>query len=152
MRRLGDLLRYGAVSIVATTTSLVVLGVLVTTRVLTPGWANLVATAVGTVPSFELNRRWVWHRSGAPSTSREVVPFAVMSAAGLVVSTLAVTLVGRWTTQVGLTGAGRTAAIQCASIGAFGALWLVQFVLLDRVLFADRQPVGQDSRVPIVSR
>ncbi len=152
MRRLGQLLRYGAVSIVATTTSLVVLGVLVMTRTLAPGWANLVATAVGTIPSFELNRRWVWHRDGAASTRREVLPFAAMSAAGLVLSTLAVSAAGRWTDAAGLTGATRTVVIQAASIAAFGALWLVQFVILDRVLFADRARLGQDRRVPVVSR
>lgn len=152
MRRLAQLVRYGAVSIVATLTSLVVLGVLVTTRTMSPGWANVVATAVGTVPSFELNRRWVWHRHGAASTKREVIPFAALSAAGLVLSTLAVSLADRWTDDAGLTGASRTLAIQGASVVAFGTLWLLQFVVLDRVLFADRARVRQDRRVPIVSR
>lgn len=152
MRRVHQLLRYGAVSIVATTTSLLVLGALVTTRALSPGWANVVATAVGTIPSFELNRRWVWHRQGAASTRREVVPFAALSAAGLVLSTLAVSLAGRWTDHAGLTGASRTLTIQCASIAAFGTLWLAQFVILDRVLFAERTRVRQDRPVPVVSR
>ncbi len=152
MHRLRQLVRYGAVSIVATTTSLVVLGALVATHTMAPGWANITATAVGTVPSFELNRRWVWHRHGTASTRREVIPFLVLSAAGLVLSTIAVSLAGRWTEHAGLTGASRTLAIQCANVGAFGSLWLAQFVILDRVLFADRAPVGQDRRVPIVSR
>lgn len=152
MRRLGQLLRYGAVSIIATTTSLVVLGVLVTTRAMSPGWANVVATAVGTVPSFELNRRWVWHRGGAASTRREIVPFAALSAAGLVLSTVLVSLAGRWVDAAGLTGAARTVTIQAASIAAFGTLWLAQFVILDRVLFADPTRVRQDRPVPVVSR
>lgn len=152
MRRLVQLLRYGAVSIVATTTSLIVLGLLVSTRSLSPGWANLVATAVGTVPSFELNRRWVWHRTGGASTRREVVPFAAMSAAGLVLSTVAVTAAGAWTSHAGLTGSARTVTIQAASIAAFGTLWLLQFAILDRVLFADRRLVRQDQPVPVVSR
>lgn len=152
MRRLRQLIRYGAVSIVATATSLVVLGILVSARAMSPGWANVAATAAGTVPSFELNRRWVWHRHGAASTRREVIPFAALSAAGLVLSTLAVSLAGRWTDHVGLTGTSRTAVIQCASVVAFGALWLLQFVILDRVLFADRSRVRQDRPVPVVSR
>ncbi|MGN6692596.1 MAG: GtrA family protein [Aquihabitans sp.] len=152
MGRLRQLLRYGAVSIVATTTSLVVLGALVTTHAMSPGWANVTATAVGTVPSFELNRRWVWHRQGAASTQREVVPFVALSAAGLVLSTLAVTAAGRWTDHAGLAGASRTLVLQCANVAAFGSLWLAQFVILDRILFADRAPVGQDRRVPVVSR
>lgn len=152
MRRLIQLVRYGAVSLIATATSLLVLGALVATRTLTPGWANVAATAVGTVPSFELNRRWVWHRDGEASLRSEVIPFAILSAAGLVLSTVAVSAAGRWTADLGLVGAGRTLAIQAASIAAFGTLWIVQFVVLDRVLFADGGSVGQDRRVPVASR
>ena len=39
------------------------LTLLVGTDAVTAGWANVIATGVGTVPSFELNRRWVWGRS-----------------------------------------------------------------------------------------
>ena len=152
MRRLAQLVRYGAVSAIATATSLIVLGALVATRALTPGWANLVATAVGTVPSFELNRRWVWHRQGARSVPAEVVPFCILSAMGLAISTVAVALVGRWTDQVGLATATRTLVIQGASIAAFGSLWVAQFLILDRVLFADRRRVRQDHRVPAPTR
>jgi putative flippase GtrA len=132
------LLRYGAVSVVATLTSMAVLGSLVATRTLTPGWANLVATAVGTVPSFELNRRWVWGRTGRRSFGAEVGPFAALSFAGLALSTAAVSVAGHL--AAGMATAPRTVAVEAASIGAFGTLWLLQFVLLDRLLFATRTP------------
>ena len=61
-------------------------------------------------------------------------------------------MAGRWADHAALAGPTRTVAIQAASIGAFGALWLLQFAILDRVLFADRTVVGQDSRIPIPSR
>jgi putative flippase GtrA len=130
------LLRYGAVSVVSTLTSMTVLGLLVATRALTPGWANLVATAVGTVPSFELNRRWVWGRTGRRSLSAEVTPFAALSFAGLALSTVAVSVAGHL--AAGLDAAPRTMAVEAASVAAFGSLWLLQFVLLDRLLFATR--------------
>ncbi|HWJ97086.1 MAG TPA: GtrA family protein [Acidimicrobiales bacterium] len=152
MRRLRQLLRSSTVSIVATTTSLVVLGALVTTQAVSPGWANLAATAVGTVPTFELNRRWVWHRQDAASTKREVIPFAALSVAGMALSTAAVSLAGRWSDHAGLTGAGQALAVQGADVAAFGTRWLAQFVILDRIVFADHARVGQDRRVPVVSR
>jgi putative flippase GtrA len=46
------LARYATVSAISTTVSLVVLSVLVATRAMTAGWANVVATGVGTFPSF----------------------------------------------------------------------------------------------------
>ena len=84
------LVRYSAVSVVSTTTSLLTLGVLVGLAATPAVWANVVATAVGTVPSFELNRRWVWRAGGRRSVLRQVVPFCALSATGLVVSTVAV--------------------------------------------------------------
>jgi putative flippase GtrA len=49
--------------------------------------ANVLATAVGTVRSYVLNRRWVWGRDGASDLWREVVPFWIPSFSGLVLST-----------------------------------------------------------------
>ena len=50
------LVRYSAVSVVATTASLVTLGILVGSAAMSAALANLVATAVGTVPSFVRGR------------------------------------------------------------------------------------------------
>lgn len=140
VERLFQWVRYGATSCVATLTSMVVLGALVATSTLSPGWANIVATSVGTVPSFELNRRWVWGRTGRRSFAGEVGPFCVMSLAGLALSTLLVSAAGHWATGAGLDAFWRTAVIEVANVAAFGTLWVAQFVVLDRVLFAHRAP------------
>jgi hypothetical protein len=76
------LLRYATVSVIAASISMTVLGVLVATNLTTAGWANVIATAVGTVPSFELNRRWVCRRSGARGLLSEIGPFCAPSFAG----------------------------------------------------------------------
>ncbi len=145
--RVWQFVRYGAVSLIATLTSLTVLGVLVATATLTPGWANIVATGVGTVPSFELNRRWVWGKTGRRSLAAEVVPFCVLSFAGLALSTLLVSTVGQWAAGAGLDTFWRTAAVEVANLAAFGSLWILQFLVLDRVLFARRQ-AGPPSWMP----
>lgn len=134
------LVRYGAVSVISTTVSLTVLGVLVFTGALTPGWANVVATAVGTVPSFELNRRWVWGRTGRRSVLTEVGPFWALSFAGLALSTVAVSMAGHWATAAGLHAGMRALVAQAANVCAFGSLWVAQFVILDRSVFG-RVPV-----------
>jgi putative flippase GtrA len=138
----AKLVRYGAVSVIATTTSLLVLGTLVATRAMAPGWANLVATAVGTVPSFELNRRWVWKRTGPSSLMREIGPFCLLSLAGLVLSTFAVAAMAGIIDDRGIDGLARTLLVQAASLAAFGSLWVVQFLVLDRLLFRSRVATG----------
>jgi putative flippase GtrA len=134
--RVGQLMRYGAVSLISSGTSLVVLTTLVATGAMAAGWANVVATAVGTVPSFELNRRWVWRSSAERSLLRQVAPFCILSFAGLAVSTLAVHGAVAWALDRGMSAGGRAAVAALANLAAFGSLWIVQFVVLDRVLFA----------------
>ena len=48
--------------------------------------ANVVANVVATVPSYVLNRRWVWGRGGRSHFWREVMPFWVLSFIGLAFS------------------------------------------------------------------
>jgi putative flippase GtrA len=138
------LVRYGSVSAIATATSLTLLAALVGVVGLGAVWSNVLATAVGTVPSFELNRRWVWSRGGEGLQPRQVVPYVLLSFTGLVVSTVAVHLASDAT--VSATRLVRTAVVEIANFGAYGTLWIVQFVLCDRILFARRatDPSGAD--------
>src|SRR5260221_14081310 len=145
---LRRLVRYSAVSAVSPPVSLTVLGVLVATRTLPAGWANLAATAAGTFPSFELNRRWVWGRTGRRSIFAEVGPFCAMTFAGLALSTVAVTLAAAFATSSGFSGGMRTAVIEAANLAAWGTLWIAQFVVLDRVLFVDRAQHARIAATP----
>jgi len=135
-QRLAVWLRYCAVSAVSTGTSLTTLGVLVGVAGVDATVANVVATAVGTIPSFELNRRWVWAHHGRRSVVRQVVPFVALSFAGLVLSTLAVHVAATHTAN--WSRGWHTVAVEAANIAAYCALWILQFFVLDRLLFAHR--------------
>jgi putative flippase GtrA len=127
--------RYGAVSVVSTAISMSVLFVLVATGALAAALANMVATTAGIGPSFELNRRWVWGKTGRRSVASEIGPFCALTFAGLVLSTLAVAATARWAAAAGLDATTTAFAAELANVAAFGSLWLVQFAILDRVLF-----------------
>lgn len=143
-RTVVRLVRYSAVSVVSTSTSLATLGGLVGLVGLPPTWSNVIATGVGTVPSFELNRRWVWNQAGRRSVMGQVVPFALFSFVGLVVSTVAVGFVSGRT--AGWSQLARTVAVLAANVASYGSLWVVQFQLLDRVLFRTRGRTGGEGR------
>ncbi len=132
---LAKLVRYAAVSAISTSLSLAILGALVATRTVSAGWANLIATAVGTVPSFELNRRWVWAKRGRRSLATEILPFWALSLSGLGFSTLAVSLAARAAGSAGWSAAATTLVAEVANVAVFGSLWVLQYLLLDRVLF-----------------
>jgi putative flippase GtrA len=140
-RRLRQVVRYAGVSVVATVTSLTVLAVLVSTNAVPAGWANVIATLAGITPSFVLNRRWVWGLRGRTSLAAEVVPFVAMSLTALVLSTAAVSWVARVADAEGAGSPARTVAVLAANVTVFGSLWVLQFLLLDRVLFRRRSRV-----------
>jgi putative flippase GtrA len=148
-RHLARLWRYASVSVVATATSLTLLGLLVGLVGLPAGWANFVATAAGTVPSFELNRRWVWRRSGLPSLLAEVMPFTALSFAGLALSTLTVHLAGAWAANRSWPALARIAVVMVANVGAYGTLWVLQFVILDRILFRSGTASGPSTTAEV---
>jgi putative flippase GtrA len=131
-----QLVRYAGVSVISTVASLSVLGILVGVFGVRAAVANLAATAVGTVPSYELNRRFVWARRDRRSIGREMIPFCVLSFAGLLLSTVTVSWAGALTAS--RDRLVHTAAVQVANLFAYGSLWVVQFIVLDRVLFARR--------------
>jgi len=134
--QLWRLAKYASVSAISTATSLTVLGVLVGVFSVTSVLSNFVAIAVGTVPSFELNRRWVWSRGARVSIARQVVPFCALSLAGLLISSVAVHLAGHATSSS--SRLLHTGAVEMANFGSYGVLWVLQFLLCDKVLFKER--------------
>jgi putative flippase GtrA len=142
MSPIGTLLvrmsRCMAVSVFTTLLSLAVFLSLLNVMDVTAWKANVVATAVGTVPSYLLNRRWVWGRTGSGDLRREIVPFWALSFTGLVVSTVVVDRAEGWVRAAHIVGAQRSLALAGANIAAFGSLWVMQFLLLDKVLFVRR--------------
>jgi putative flippase GtrA len=125
-----------AVSIGTTVLSTTILIVLAVGLGMRAGTANVIAVACGILPSYLGNRRWVWGRTGKGSLPREVAPFWAMSLAGLVASTLLVDEVG--TISAHWSGFARAIVLPTANLAVFGALWLVQFVVLDRIIFSVR--------------
>jgi putative flippase GtrA len=138
------LTRYSSVSVISTTVSVVVIVVATNVFALAAVVANIIATSIATVPSYHLNRRWTWARRDASNLWREVLPFWLFAFAGLALSTVTVALAASWTAHAHLAPELRTGAVLVGHLGGFGLLWILQFVLLDRVLFARRATSTSD--------
>ncbi len=131
---LRKLVKYSMVSLVSVVVSQIVL--FITYRL--TGHAvlsNVVAVAVGTLPSYELNRRWTWRKNGPSHLWREIVPFWVMSFIGLLFSTLCVFLAERWADGRHLSEAHKSLVLLAANLGAFGVLWVGKFLIINKLLF-----------------
>ena len=122
-----------SVSVGTTVLSAVILVALVVGAGVPAGTANVIAVCCGILPSYLANRRWTWGRSGKGSVAREVVPFWALSIAGLLVSTVTVAAAGALTAtwSPGL----RSLVLPVVQAGTFAVLWVVQFIVLDRVIF-----------------
>lgn len=120
-------IRYAMVSVVAVAVSQIVL--LTTNGLL--GWSavasNVTAVTMGSIPSYLLNRAWVWGKKGKNHLWREVMPFWALALVGLAFSTLLVSIAHRWNEA--------TWVVSAANLVAFGILWVVKYLLLDALLF-----------------
>lgn len=97
------------------------------------GPANAIGVVCGIPLSYIWNRRWVWRRNGRSAFARELLPFWTMCLLGLLASTAVVGRVGAVT--AGFPASWRAVILPLTNAATFGALWVVQFVLLDRVIF-----------------
>ena len=132
---IGRLSRCVGVSAITTTISLTIIVLATTTLGMAPIGANAVATAVATVPSYSLNRRWTWRLRDRIDPWREVVPFWLLSFCGLALSTVTVGMADSWASHRQLAPVVHTTTTLVGHLAGFGLVWAVQFVLLDRVLF-----------------
>jgi putative flippase GtrA len=120
-------LRYSMVSVIGVTITQVELFVMVGLLDLDATWSNVVAVSLCSIPVFILNKRWVWSHDGKLSFRREILPFWVFTLAGLLLSTILVTI------AKGMSDS--TLLIMAANIGGFGLLWVAKFLFLDKVMF-----------------
>lgn len=127
--------RYTMVSVIAVAVSQATLLVLQLLVHMGEGWANLIATAVGTVPSYELNRKWAWGKSGKSHLMKEVVPFWALSFLGLAFSEYAVILAGHVARDHHFSHVTKSLFVNLAALAAFGVLWVAKFVIFNKWLF-----------------
>jgi putative flippase GtrA len=130
-------IRYTSVSAIAALTSIMVLaltfGVL---KLGTEVWCTLFANIVAGIPAYILNRRWVWGKRGRSHLWREIIPFWVMSLSGIGLALLTSSLAHNFADNHHLQHLARTLLVEGANIAAFGTLWFLKFLILNR-LFAE---------------
>jgi putative flippase GtrA len=124
--------KYSAGSVIAFATSEVVLVALFATGTLGASAASVVAFCAGAVPNYVLNRSWVWRRRGRVLIGREVILYALVSVVSLVAAALAT---GAAAAAAPSGGAAGVVFVAAAYLATYGALFVVKFVVYDRVVF-----------------
>lgn len=135
-------IRYTLVSVVSTVVSQITLVILFGLFDFTARSSNVWACIVGGVPSYWLNRKWAWGKSGKSHLWKEVMPFWTLAFVGLVASTWAADFAESWGHTNFDSHLLRTLVVVAGSLGAFGVLWILKFLVFNKFLFVDH---GTDS-------
>jgi len=94
-----------------------------------PSWANVVAVGISAVPAYYMNRAWVWGKRGKSHWKKEVLPFWLFTAAGLLLSTVAIWVVHFFTDA--------KLVINFVQLVSFGILWVIRFFVLDKLFHVE---------------
>ena len=129
--------KYTMVSVISALTSLVILTIVFGVLKLWGEVAStLFANIMAGIPSYYLNRRWVWGKGGRSHIWRELLPFWVMSISGIGFALYTASLAHNFADAHHLQHLARTVLVVGANIAAFGTLWILKFLILNR-LFAE---------------
>lgn len=138
MGSLAKFLRYSMVSVIAVGISEVVILICAWVFHLSGVASNALGAAASTPAAFELNRKWAWGKTGKSHMWKEIVPFWSLTLAGLAASTVTVDIADRVAKSNHVAGLDRALAIMGASLLAWGAVWVVKFVVFNRLVFATK--------------
>jgi putative flippase GtrA len=128
-------LRYSLVSVISVAVSQTALFLLYAAAHWTAKSANIGAFFIGGIPSYYLNRRWAWGKTGRSHLWREVVPFWGLALAGLALSTWAVDAAESWAHRLADARFVQGLVLNGASFAAFGMLWVAKFFIFNKVIF-----------------
>jgi len=108
---------------------------------LSPGWSNILAVCIASVPYYYLNRAWAFGKTGRSHLLKEVLPFWSIAIASLVLSTIAVRFAGH--ESRGLHSKDlRSAILVGANFCTYGTLWIAKFMFFNKVLFKHPAPIN----------
>lgn len=129
-------LKYTAVSVISV---FVAYSTLFTVYVVLHLWgargSSIFATCVGAVPSYYLNRRWAWGKSGRSHLWKEIVPFWVIAMVGLAFSTWATDFSETHVASLTSTHLLQKLLVTAGYLGSFGFLWGAKFVIFNKFMF-----------------
>ena len=135
--------RYSASSVVATVVSQLAFALCYwfgTAAIL----ATVVAWFAGAVPNYVLNRRYTWGRSG------QKLPYTII-VIGSAVTAAVVTSVTDHLVQPIESHAWKTMLVSGSYLATYAILFIVKFVLFDRLVFAKPATPAAEARTPVAT-
>ncbi|GAA1590629.1 MULTISPECIES: GtrA family protein [Kribbella] len=106
--------------------------------------ATLVAWFAGAVPNYVLNRRYTWGRSG------QKLPYTLIVIGSAVSAALVTSLTDHLVRGIE-SHAWKTLLVTGSYFGTYAVLFIVKFVLFDRLVFAKPVAAPAEARTPVAT-
>jgi putative flippase GtrA len=128
------LFRYTLVSVASTTTSIVVIAIVYGFRII-PGEveATIFGNLVATIPSYHLNRKWTWGKSGRSHIRKEVLPFWAIAILGIVFSIVGASYAHHLVYSHHLSHLLNTVIVEGANFVSFAVFWVLKLMIFNRI-------------------
>jgi len=142
--RLGRFVRYATGSAGAVVASALAFALAYRLLDLGPRWASVTAFLAGAVVNFSASRFWAWKRRDRSGLGRDLLGYAVLA--------VAIALIAMGVTSFAdahLAGADpttRAVLVEGCYFATYAVLFLVRFVVLDRLVFRSRHQVPSTTR------
>jgi putative flippase GtrA len=137
-RRLIRFFRYALGSAAATVVSAITFALAYRGLDSGPQVASVAAFLSGAAVNFTSNRFWAWSRRQRPGLGRDVAGYAVLAVATALAAAGVTTLTEHHTETWIL--------VEMSYFGTYALMFLLKFVVLDRVLFRERAAVESTTR------
>ncbi|WP_034274796.1 GtrA family protein [Haloechinothrix halophila] len=100
--------------------------------------AGVIAFVAGAIPNYLLNRYWAWQQRGRADRKRETLPYVVIVIVTAVTAIGVTTLADSWAQAHIASHSWRTILVGAVYLATYGFMFIVKFVLFDRLIFANR--------------
>ncbi len=130
----SKLVRFTLTSAITTVVSFGSIAVLYGFRII-PGvmWSTLAGNLIGTLPAYNLNRRWTWGKRGRSHFRHEIIPFWSMSMLGIAFSQL-----GAWWAKHEVhshqwSHLFNTGLVTGTNLACFAVFWVLKLIVFNRI-------------------
>jgi putative flippase GtrA len=126
------------VSVVSTAVSVVVISLVYGFKIIKGEVdATLFGNLVAAIPSYQLNRKWTWGKSGRSHLRKEVLPFTGMTALGIGFSLLGASYARHLVNTHHWDHLVNTGLVVLANLVSFAIFWVLKLVVFNRIFRVD---------------
>jgi putative flippase GtrA len=113
-----------------------------------PRLASLAAFLTGAAVNFVAGRFWAWKRQGPVRLRRDMVAYLALSISIALAATVVTSLTDHYARRSDVLADNLGLVVEAAYFATYGAMFLLKFAILDRVVFRPRPRPSADHAVP----